>query len=76
VLAERRGLTDDPIAEQRAASLYLQTLTGPLHQRDLLSGVFRGLLKVPFVRSLVRRRADREGAGHPLHELLKLFDGA
>ena len=76
VLAERRGLTDDPIAEQRAASLYLQTLTGPLHQRDLLSGVFRGLLKLPFVRSLVRRRADREGAGHPLHELLKLFDGA
>jgi Glycosyltransferase Family 4 len=76
VLAERRGVIDDPIAEQRAASLYLQALTGPLHQRDLLSGVFRRLLKVPLVRGLLRRRADREGTEHPLHELLKQFDGS
>jgi Glycosyltransferase Family 4 len=75
VLAERRGAIDDPNAEQRAASRYLQSLAGPLHQRDLLSGFVRRLFRVPFARALIRRRARREGPDHPFHELLKLFDG-
>jgi glycosyl transferase family 4 len=76
VLAERKDATDDPIAEQRAASRYLQSLAGPLRQRDLLNGVVRRLSRVPFARALMRRRARQEGPDHPFHELLKLFDGA
>jgi hypothetical protein len=74
VLAERRGVVDDPLAEQRAASLYLQSLSGPLYQRDLLDWFVTRLLRIPFVRTALRLRADRERAGHPLQRLLRSFD--
>lgn len=74
VLAERRDVTDDPVAEQRAASLYIQALAGPLHQRDVLAGFVRRLFKVPFLRSVVRLRAEREGAADYFRQLLKPFD--
>jgi Glycosyltransferase Family 4 len=74
VLAERRGVVDDPLAEQRAASLYLQSLSGPLYQRDLLDWFVTRLLRIPFVRTALRIRADRERAGHPLQRLLRSFD--
>lgn len=76
VMAERREAVDDPIEEQRAASLYLQSLAGPLHQRDLLSGFVRRLAKVPFARTVLRFRANRTSSEHPLQEMLKLFDGS
>jgi hypothetical protein len=74
VLAERSGVVDDPVAEQRAASLYLQSLAEPLHQRDLLSGFVTRLFKIPFVRSVLSVRAERERSDHPLRQLLRSFD--
>ena len=74
VLAEQRGVVDDPVAEQRAASLYLQSLAGPLHQRDLLSSFVGRLLRIPFVRSVLRARAKRERDDHPLQQLLRSLD--
>jgi hypothetical protein len=74
VLAERCGLIDDPQAEQRAASLYLQSLADPLLQHDLLRGVAARLFRIPFVRTLLRRRAERAYNGLPLHQLLKSFE--
>jgi hypothetical protein len=74
VLAERVGVVDDPIAEQRAASRYLARLAGPLRQRDLLYGLAVGLLRRPFAARLLRWRAGRERAGHPLRELLDTID--
>ena len=75
VLAERRGMVDDLPGEHRAASAFLQSLAGPLHQRDQLRVVFARLLRVPVVGTLLRRRASRERANHPLRHLLSWFDG-
>jgi hypothetical protein len=74
VLAERRGVADDPLAEQRAASLYLRSLAEPLRQRDVLGWFVARLLTVPGARRLLRLRARRERADHPLRQLLEWFD--
>jgi glycosyl transferase family 4 len=74
VLAERRNAVDDPWLEQRAAGLYLQSLAGPLHERDLLGWFMPRLLRIPFVRPLLRLRGGRERANHPLQQLLRTFD--
>ena len=74
VLAERRGVVDDPAAEMRAAGRYLEGLAGPLRQRDLLHVVVAGLMRLPLVPRLLRWRASRERPGHPLAELLATLD--
>jgi hypothetical protein len=74
VLAERVGAVDDPIAEHQAASRFLASLAGPLRERDLLHGFVASLLRLPFAARVVRWRAGREHAGHPLRELLDTLD--
>jgi len=74
VLAERRDVVDDPLEEQRAASLCLQALAGPVYQRDLLHWFVARLFKIPFVRTAIRLRAVRERADHPLQRLLGSLD--
>jgi hypothetical protein len=74
VLAERIGVSDDPAAESRAASRYLQRLSGPLVERDRLEWLAVRVFRLPLVNRLLRRRAARERPGHPLPELLKAFD--
>jgi hypothetical protein len=70
VLDERRGVVDDPSAEQRAASLYLQSLAGLLHQRDLLSRFVARLFKIPFARTVIRLGAERARSGDLFQQLL------
>jgi hypothetical protein len=74
VIADRRGAIDDPAAEQRAASAYLQSLTGPIHQRDVLRWFVDRLFRMPLVRSGVSVRARRERDSHPLNQLLRMLD--
>ncbi|MEO5823247.1 MAG: glycosyltransferase family 4 protein [Vicinamibacteraceae bacterium] len=74
VLAERVGVVDDPAAELRAASRYLEGLAGPLRQRDLLHGLVASLMRLPLATRLLRWRAARERRGHPLQELLQSLD--
>jgi hypothetical protein len=74
VLAERAGAVDDPAAELRAASRYVQRLAGPLRQRDLFHLVVARLLRIPFASRLLRWRAARERSGHPLQELVATLD--
>ena len=79
VLAERaeraeRGGVDDPIAELRAASAYLQSLAVPVHQRDVLHWFVGRLFRIPLFRSGVSLRARREGDSHPINQLLRMFD--
>jgi hypothetical protein len=74
VLAERRGAVDDPRAEQRAASLYLQSLTVPVHERDVLRWFVDRLFRIPLFRSVVGVRARREPDSHPLNQLLRMID--
>ncbi len=74
VLAERVGAVDDPAAELRAASRYVQGLAGPLRQRDLLHMVVARLLRIPLAPRLLRWRAARERSGHPLQELIGTLD--
>jgi hypothetical protein len=76
VIAERAGAVDDPAAEARAVSRYLQALAGPLRQRDLLHAAVTRLLRLPLAGSLLRWQARRQHAGHPLHELLSSLDRA
>ncbi len=74
VLAEREGAVDDPAAELRAASRYLEFLAGPLRQRDLLHAMVGRLLRFPLVPQLLRWRAARERPDHPLPQLLGMLD--
>jgi hypothetical protein len=73
-IGEHDGVSDDPLEEHRAASVYLQSLAGPLHQRDLLDGLVTRLFKVPLLPRLMRMRAARERFDHPLRQLLRTFD--
>jgi hypothetical protein len=74
VLVERAGAVDDAATESRAASRYLQRLTGPLAERDRLEWFAVRVLRLPFVRRFARLRAARERPGHPLSEILKTLD--
>jgi Glycosyltransferase Family 4 len=76
VLAERAGIVDDPAAELRAASRYLERLAAPLRQRDLLHGMVGRLLRLPLVPRLLRWRAGHERPDHPLPQLLGTLDRA
>jgi hypothetical protein len=71
VIAEHAARPDDPQAELRAASRYLQGLAGPLRQRDHLRGLVVRLLRLPLVGSALRWQAGRQPPGHPLPELLR-----
>jgi Glycosyltransferase Family 4 len=74
VLAERRGVVDDPVAEHRAASAYLQSLTVPVQQRDVLRWFVDRLFRIPLFRSSVSVRARRERDSHPINQLLRMFE--
>jgi hypothetical protein len=74
VIAERAGVSDDPVEELRAAGRYLERLAGPLRQRDLLHSVVLALLRLPLAARVLRWRAARMRRGHPLRELLDTLD--
>ena len=64
VLAEREGAVDDPAAELRAASRYLEFLTGPLRQRDLLHAMVGRLLRSRSCRSCCDGERPANGPRH------------
>ena len=74
VIAEHRSMADDPVAEQRAAAHYLQTLAPRMHQRDILKGAFARVLTLPIAGALIRRRAARESDRHWFPQLLRSMD--
>jgi hypothetical protein len=74
VLAETRAGEADVEAEMRAAAAFLRGLSPKLYERDLLRMAFAQLLRLPFVGTLMRRRARREASGHWFQNLLRALD--